>query len=80
MNQETFFYHFYLLRLWRVDNAAQPKWRASLERPRSNGVQQYFFSLDALFAFLKSETDRLEQEYEQQHARHEGGVPPANQD
>jgi hypothetical protein len=47
-------YLAYLLRLWRV-NAAANTWRASLEEPHT-GEQRAFASLEALFDFLRAHT------------------------
>jgi hypothetical protein len=49
-------YMSYLLRLWQAKEEGGLIWRASIQRPRS--VEQAGFrSLDALFAFLRRETD-----------------------
>ena len=48
-------YLSYLLRLWRENGGDRPRWRASLEQPRS-GERQAFTTLVDLFAFLEQET------------------------
>ena len=48
-------YLSYLLRLWRVGKQ-KAVWRASLESPHT-GERIGFASLDALFAFLRQQTD-----------------------
>jgi hypothetical protein len=48
-------YLSYLLRLWRVGKE-EAVWRASLESPHT-GERIGFASLDALFAFLREQTD-----------------------
>lgn len=48
-------YLSYLLRLWRVGKE-RAVWRASLESPHG-GERIGFASLDALFAFLRGQTD-----------------------
>jgi hypothetical protein len=48
-------YFSYLLRLWRVGKE-EAVWRASLESPHT-GERIGFASLDALFAFLREQTD-----------------------
>jgi len=47
-------YYSYLLRLWQVDGAGSPIWRASLEDPHT-GERRGFADLDSLFAFLKEQ-------------------------
>ena len=51
-------YLSYLLRLWRP-NADRTVWRASLENSRG-GEPIGFASLEALFAFLREQTDKSE--------------------
>ncbi len=54
-------YLSYLLRLWRV-GTEKAVWRASLESPHG-GERIGFASLDALFAFLRQQTnDNVEEE------------------
>lgn len=53
-------YRSYLLRLWLEPNDP-PEWRAMLESP-STGERHGFASLQALFAFVEQETERLEAE------------------
>jgi hypothetical protein len=48
-------YSSYLLRLWRVEDAARPMWRASLKSVHS-GEQMGFASLEDLFHFLRTRT------------------------
>jgi hypothetical protein len=48
-------YSSYLLRLWRVEDAARPVWRASLKSVHS-GEQMGFASLEDLFHFLRTRT------------------------
>jgi len=48
-------YLSFLLRLWRVGKE-EAVWRASLESPHT-GEHIGFASLDALFAFLREQTD-----------------------
>jgi len=40
-----------ILRLWRIENSAEPDWRASMEIPET-GKRIGFSSLEQLFAFL----------------------------
>jgi hypothetical protein len=47
-------YLAYLLRLWRVNDAGKPVWRASLESPHS-GEQRVFPSPEAAFDFLRTQ-------------------------
>lgn len=49
-------YRSYLLRLRLVDNAGQPVWRASLQKPGSEHEVQ-FGSLVALCAYLTEEIE-----------------------
>jgi hypothetical protein len=59
--QEQRDYFSYLLRLWRV-GTEKAVWRASLESPHG-GERIGFASLDALFAFLRQQTNHnLEEE------------------
>lgn len=51
-------YTSYLLRLW-LEPGDSGQWRAMLESPL-NGERQGFASLEALFAFLEQETQRLQ--------------------
>jgi hypothetical protein len=53
-------YRCYLLRLWLEPNSPL-EWRAMLESPNS-GERHGFANLEALFAFLEQETERLAQE------------------
>ncbi len=49
-------YLSFLLRLWQVGSAKEPAWRASLECAQTR--ERYGFAdLDALFEFLKDETE-----------------------
>jgi hypothetical protein len=48
-------YRSYLLRLWQVDDAGQPVWRASLADAHT-GERRGFASLAALAAFLAEQT------------------------
>jgi hypothetical protein len=50
-------YRSYLLRLWLEPNDP-PVWRAMLENP-ANGERHGFTDLDAMFVFLRSETQDL---------------------
>jgi len=54
MEPEKTDYCSYLLRLWR--DGATASWRASLEAP-GRASAQMFTDLDALFAFLRSQTN-----------------------
>ena len=47
-------YHAYLLRLRRVDNAGQPVWRFSLERP-GQGERHNFDQLIDVLNFLQQQ-------------------------
>jgi hypothetical protein len=47
-------YHAYLLRLRRVENAGQPVWRFSLERP-GRGERQQFVRLGDVFEYLQQQ-------------------------
>ena len=49
-------YAAYLLRLWRVKDKGKTHWRASLENAHT-GERKGFAGLDALFAFLRQQTD-----------------------
>lgn len=49
-------YYSYLLRIWEVDGAETPIWRASLEDPHT-GEQKGFADLESLFAFLRERAD-----------------------
>lgn len=51
-------YLSYLLRLWRVKDADEDAWRASLHSPQT-GRRISFRSLDELFVFLRRETGRV---------------------
>jgi len=53
-------YSSYLLRLW-LEPGDSGQWRAMLESPLG-GERQGFASLEALFAFLEQETQRLQGE------------------
>jgi hypothetical protein len=53
-------YLSYLLRLWRV-SGERSVWRASLESPHT-GERIGFASLDALFAFLREQTNNNTEE------------------
>jgi len=52
-------YVSYLLQLWRVEQAESSVWRAALVDTRSR-QRRLFATLDALAAFLRQETARLE--------------------
>jgi len=56
MTQEQRRYYSYLLRLWQVDGAGTPIWRASLEDPHT-GERRGFPDLESLFAFLKEQIE-----------------------
>ena len=45
-------YHAYLLRLWRVGQADQPRWRVLLERVDTH-EQRSFASLEEAFEYLR---------------------------
>ena len=47
-------YQAYLLRLWQVETADRPVWRASLKEIHS-GEQRQFADLEALVTFLREE-------------------------
>jgi hypothetical protein len=49
-------YLSYLLRLWQTKSGGEMVWRASLEDSQT-GERQGFASLDALFAFLRQQTE-----------------------
>lgn len=49
-------YLAYLLRLWRVEEEGQLRWRASLELPSSR-ERFVFGSLEATFDFLRERTE-----------------------
>ena len=49
-------YLAYLLRLWRVEEEGETRWRASLERP-SDGERFVFGSLEAAFDFVRDRTE-----------------------
>jgi hypothetical protein len=51
-------YISYLLRLWQTKSGEELVWRASLEGSQT-GERQGFTSLDALFAFLRRQTDTV---------------------
>ena len=51
-------YQSYLLRLWVDSGTKDLVWRASLKDPLT-GERRGFASLEALFAFLRQETDNL---------------------
>jgi hypothetical protein len=55
MPNEATDYRSYLVRLWRVKEGDRDVWRASLQDPQS-GERISFASLDALFAFLRDQT------------------------
>ena len=55
MGSEQPGYQSYLLRLWQVDAADTPSWRASLEDVRTH-QRLNFASLEQLFAFLLGQT------------------------
>jgi hypothetical protein len=52
MSESQSNYVSYLLRLWQVNSAGQPVWRASLEDTRT-GERHGFADPASLFAFLK---------------------------
>ena len=47
-------YYAYLIRLWRLDNAGEPVWRAALQEPGSD-TQILFESPAALWAYLEAQ-------------------------
>jgi hypothetical protein len=49
-------YFAYMLRLWQVGSDEGLTWRASLESPRT-GERHGFASLEALFEFLREQTE-----------------------
>ena len=49
-------YRAYLLRLWQARQDETLSWRASLERART-GERKGFANLEALFAYLRKQTD-----------------------
>ena len=49
-------YASYLLRLWQTTSGNKVVWRASLENSQT-GERQGFASLEALFNFLRQQTD-----------------------
>ena len=49
-------YFAYMLRLWQVASDEELAWRASLESPRT-GERRGFASLEALFEFLREQTE-----------------------
>jgi hypothetical protein len=51
-------YASYLLRMWRVGDADEPTWRASLKIVHS-GEQVGFASLEDLFRFLRTQTGTM---------------------
>lgn len=55
MAPEEKHYLAYMLRLWQVDDAEQPRWRASLESPHT-GERCNFVDLETLFVFLRERT------------------------
>ncbi len=55
MENEKRRYLAYMVRLWQVNDAGQPAWRASLEDPHT-GERRGFADLDTLFTFLKDRT------------------------
>ena len=57
MAEEQRQYYSYLLRLWQVDGAGSPIWRASLEDPRT-GERRGFADLESLVAFLKAQIEQ----------------------
>ena len=56
MRREQHRYLSYLLRLWQIKSEDELVWRASLESPHT-GERCGFASLEALFAFLRQQTD-----------------------
>jgi len=54
MTKEQANYISFLLRLWHVDYAEKPAWRALLENPHT-GERQGFANLKDLFAFLEAQ-------------------------
>ena len=56
MTSEQLRYYSYLLRLWQVDGAGSPIWRASLEDVHT-GTRRGFADLESLFAFLKEQVE-----------------------
>jgi hypothetical protein len=54
-------YLSFLLRLWRVKQNDENGWRASLENPHTGEVRG-FASLEALWNFLREETQRMGEE------------------
>ena len=51
MNKTQPNYRSYLIRLWRMDNAGQPVWRAALQEPGSE-TQIHFESPHALWVYV----------------------------
>lgn len=64
MKPDTVNYQAYLLRLRRVDNAGQPVWRFSLERPGS-GEPRNFDRLVEVFDFLQQQMQIDERGFDQ---------------
>ena len=58
MDNYSFPYHSYLLRLWPATVQGQIVWRASLENPHT-GERLGFADLERLFAFLQDQTTQL---------------------
>jgi hypothetical protein len=56
VNDERERYVSYLLRLWKTTSGDKVVWRASLENSQT-GERQGFASLDALFDYLRQQTE-----------------------
>jgi hypothetical protein len=56
VSEEQRRYMSYLLRLWQTSSGDELVWQASLESSQT-GERQGFTSLDALFDFLRGQTD-----------------------
>ena len=52
-------YLAYMLRLWSSEQGGRRVWRVSLESAHS-AERQVFADLEALFAFLQQQTERLD--------------------
>ena len=61
MSRSPPIYRSYLIRLWRLDNAGQPVWRAALQEPGTE-TQISFASPAALWAYLIAQIELLASE------------------
>jgi hypothetical protein len=52
VNEDSYRYYAYLLRLWRTKYQGQWQWHASLESPHT-GERQSFTDLEKCFTFLR---------------------------